>query len=97
MQDGHTAVTLKALTDIITEIGEQNHLSLSSSQPIGQQVNDIYHRFKLGNPEYERPITRKQAAVVIDQLLHPFETIDVNLYGKFSASTPKNIYTQKFH
>lgn len=150
--NNHAAVTLKALTDIIKEIGEQNHLSLSSSQTvdqqfndichrfklgnpeherpitrkqaavvidqflgiikgigdqnhlspfssqtIDQQVSDIYHRFKLGNPEYERPITRKQAAVLIDQLLHPFETIDVNLYGKFSASTAKYIYTQKFH
>ena len=95
--NNHAAVTLKALTDIIKEIGEQNHLSPFSSQTIDQQVSDIYHRFKLGNPEYERPITRKQAAVLIDQLLHPFETIDVNLYGKFSASTAKYIYTQKFH
>ena len=90
-------MTLKALTDIIKEIGEQNHLSLSSSQAIDQQVSDIYHRFKLGNPEYEQPITRKQAAVLIDQFLHPFETIDVNLYGTFSASTGKYISIHKFH
>jgi hypothetical protein len=76
-----TAITLSELTAVIGEIA--NAESLSLPKDLQSEVKRIYADFRLGDATADGRVTRRQMAVLIDQLLHPFETKNVNLYGEF--------------
>jgi hypothetical protein len=76
-----TVITLSELTAVIGEIA--NAESLSLPKDLQSEVKRIYADFRLGDATADGRVTRRQMAVLIDQLLHPFETKNVNLYGEF--------------
>jgi hypothetical protein len=73
-------VSLKTMKEIMTSIAKLEGLSFK--EDIDQQVKSIFLDYKLGEPIDSMFITRKQMAVLVDCILHPFENKDVNIYGE---------------
>lgn len=76
-----STVSLRELENVIKEIATSEKLSLPTD--LDAAISEIYIKFRLGSTSLDKAVTRKQMAVLIDQLLHPFETRDVNLFGEF--------------
>lgn len=47
------------------------------------EAQAVLQSFGVPVVESSNTLTRAQAAVLLDQFLHPFERIDVDLYGNF--------------
>lgn len=75
-----TPVSLDELSQLISTVMNQNRMK---QVDMTQQVNEIFKSFNLGSPSAVKYVTRKQMAVLVDQLLHPFENVGVDMYGKF--------------
>ena len=76
---GDRPVAVQELLLLFTRIATQNHILLSA--PIEQLAADCYRQYAVGSPE--RPVTRGAYALLLDQILHPFESVDVDLEGQF--------------
>lgn len=76
-----TAVSLSEVLSIITDIAGKEKINLPSDME--QAVKAIFNKYKLGEYNAESPSTRKQFAVLVDVLLHPFESRDVTLNGYY--------------
>lgn len=77
----NAGVTLSELLSIIKDIASIEKIVLPQS--LQDKVSQIYTDFRLGRYEEGRVATRKEMAVLVDQLLNPFDTKNVNLWGDF--------------
>lgn len=77
----NTAVPLSEVLSIIADIAGKENISLPSDME--QTAKTIFKNYKLGEYKAESPSTRKQFAVLVDVLLHPFESRDVTLDGSY--------------
>lgn len=77
--DGDKPVFIQELRALLGRIAKEKRLRLSA--PIERLTADCLRRYSLSPTE--GPITRGAYALLLDQILHPFESVDVDLEGQF--------------
>ena len=77
--DGDKPVFIQELRALLGRIAKEKRLRLSA--PIERLTADCLHRYSLSPTE--GPITRGAYALLLDQILHSFESVDVDLEGQF--------------
>lgn len=77
--NSNSPVLVSEVTNLIQQIAIQEHLKLKDN--VTELIGRYYQKFALGKPE--GPMKRGAFAVLVDQILHPFESRDVNLEGNF--------------
>jgi hypothetical protein len=85
--ESSTTVPLSEVLSIIVDIARTENISLPPD--IESAATTIFVDYKLGEYKVENPTTRKQFAVLVDRLLHPFEMKDVTLQGEVMHRTIK--------
>ncbi len=78
--DKDTALSMSDLLELIKEIGEKE--SIPSSQDLTLLANEIYSKFSIPDFDFNRPLSRSESALLIDQLLNPFEK-EVDMEGRY--------------
>lgn len=75
----HQKVMLSELLKLIQSIASAENIPLS--EDLNTRVQNLFENFHLGKISSEMIVTRKQAAVLIDQILSPFDKKEINLFG----------------
>ncbi len=76
-----TPVTLKEALQIIDKIAQTEGITLKEN--IAQASQAIYAKYMIADYDINKTITRGEMAVLIDQLLDPFNKKKVDIYGNF--------------
>lgn len=72
-------VTNKAAISLIASIAKAENLSLPDD--ISKTAEGIFQKYQLGKLEMDEPIKRGNFAVLVDEILNPFEQKEIDIYG----------------
>jgi len=76
-----TPVTLKNALQIIDKITQKEGITLKEN--LEEMSKEIYAKYKFTNYDINKAITRGEMAVLMDQLLDPFNKKKVDIYGYY--------------
>jgi hypothetical protein len=74
-------VTTKAALALISDIAA--HEGIVLDREINVRAENIYAKYGLGNVKLHSPIQRGAFAALVDELLNPFHSKEIDLLGKF--------------
>ena len=78
-QKDSETMTVKQAVHLIEEIAKKEQLSLKGEK----QVENVWKNFGLGKLDWDKQILRGEMAVLLDQLLDPFNRKPVDITGEF--------------
>ncbi len=77
-KNGHIEMTVKEIVGLIYQIANHEGFKFST-----RDLSEVWVAGNCGEMDLERPITRGEAAVLIDGLLNPFNRKQVDIKGNF--------------
>lgn len=78
---GDDYVTLKEALSLINDIASSENIKME--EDIQEYISAIYKEYKFPDFNLDRNITRGEMAVIIDNILKPFDNKKVDIYGSF--------------
>lgn len=85
MQYGSEKMKISEAIELLREIATSENISFDQDK-----VSQIWSQFKLSHFDPSRTILRGEMAVLLDQLLHPFENKEVDFKGSFISNSSKS-------
>lgn len=78
------AVTFKNVAEIIKKIAETH--KMSHIEDIEALISDIYKKQYAKNVDFSKYITRGEYAVILDEILNPFDNVEISLKGQLTKN-----------
>lgn len=76
-----STMTVREAVDVIAEIAQSEHIALPGGTD--EAAKNVFSRFGIKDFTPQRPILRKEMAILLDQLLDPFNRKPVDIHGNF--------------
>ncbi len=75
---GNNTISIQKATEMIGEIAEKEGIEIKEGR-----VEEIWDEFDLKNFDMDRDILRSEMAILIDQILDPFNNKKVDITGQY--------------
>ena len=76
--EGNNTISIQKATEMIGEIAEKEGIEIKEGR-----VEEIWNEFDLKNFDMDRDILRSEMAILIDQILDPFNNKKVDITGQY--------------
>ena len=76
--EGNNTISIQKATEMIGEIAEKEGIEIKEGR-----VEEIWNEFDLKNFDMDRDILRSEMAILIDQILDPFNNKKVDIIGQY--------------